>query len=127
MFEANFVSMKQQQNTTKSIAHQYHRVEHPQVIQMSYDSLKFGWNFYVDVLVETWLKTALIWQRWPIVASYSGCIIPQLFFSPFQLLCFSLQFFLSSLQYTIITTSTLNIFDILVSFNEYLYTTICLT
>lgn len=64
---------------------------------MPNDTLKFRRNFHIDVLIETRLKATLFRQWWPIVASNSSCTIPQLLFSPFKVLCFSLQFLLSPL------------------------------
>lgn len=64
---------------------------------MPNNALKFGRYFYVDILVETWLKATLLGQRWPIVTPNSSRIISQLLFSPFKVLGFSFQFLLSSL------------------------------
>lgn len=97
MRQSVVICTENEEECGKRIRHQHHCIEYPQIVQTTNDSLEFGWYFDVDVLVEAWLKTALCWQRWPIVAPYAGLTVAQLFLTPFQLLCLSFQLLLASL------------------------------
>lgn len=71
---------------------------HPQIIKLSNNFLKLGWNLYANVLVETGLKAALVRKRRPIVTARSILVVSQCGFTSFKLSCLLFKLFLSSLD-----------------------------
>lgn len=71
---------------------------HPQIIELSNNFLKLGWNLYANVLVETRLKATLVRKRRPIVAARSILVVSQCGFASLKFGSFLFKLFLSSLD-----------------------------
>lgn len=72
---------------------------HPQVVQLSHDLLEFGWDFHIDVLIETRRWTIFLGQRWPIIAARFRSGIAQFRFPSLQIGRLAFQLLLAALEF----------------------------